>query len=374
MTECRPGAVHDLRGILDDLGPATVLLVRGGESYRRSGAAEAIEPMLAPLSVATVCDVAPNPTVESVAEAITRFREAGPDVVVAVGGGSVLDLAKAARGLANEPDPRAAIRSGTVSDVPAVPLVAVPTTAGTGSEATHFSAVYVDGVKHSVGHPAFRPDHVVLDPELTTSMSPRTTAETGLDALSQAMESLWSTRSTEESRAHAQRALELAWGSLEQAVRAPTMGLRVAMCEAAHLSGLAIDVSRTTAAHALAYSITVRHGVAHGHAVALTLGPLLEYNGAVSPDDCVDPRGADFVRARIEDVLAVLGARDGSEGRQALASLMERIGLEASLSGAGVTTQAARRAIVDAVDADRLANNPRVLDTAALHALVREAA
>jgi alcohol dehydrogenase class IV len=374
MTCCRPGAVHDLRGILDDVRPATVLLVRGGESYRLSGAAEVIEPMLAPHSVATISDVAPNPTVEAVTEAIARFREARPDLVVAVGGGSILDLAKAARGLAGERDVGAAVSSGSVPEVSGVPLVAIPTTAGTGSEATHFSAVYVDGVKHSVGHPGFLPDHVLLDPDLTTSMSPRTTAETGLDALSQAMESLWSTRSSEESRAHARRALQLSWQHLEQAVRAPTKGSRLAMCEAAHLSGRAIDVSRTTAAHALAYSITVRHGVAHGHAVALTLGPLLEYNAEVSPDDCVDPRGAEFVRARIEEVLAVLGARDGSEGRRALASLVERIGLGASLSAAGVTTEAARRAIVDAVDADRLANNPRTLGPAALDALVREAA
>jgi alcohol dehydrogenase class IV len=375
MSDCRPGAIEGLREVLAEHRPARVALVTGGASYALCGAAAAVEPMLEGITVERVSDVAPNPTLESVAETVEVLRGLEPQLVIAVGGGSVLDLAKAARSLVRETDLRAAVVSARLSGTRAhAPLVAIPTTAGTGSEATHFAAVYVDGVKHSVGDESFRPEHVLLDPGLTASLPPRVTAETGLDALSQAIESLWSARSTDESRGHARRALELAWGSLESAVRSPSPAARAAMCTAAHLSGLAIDVSRTTAAHALSYTITTRHDVAHGHAVALTLGPLLEYNSGVGDDDCMDPRGPGFVQARIGEILEVLGASDGVEGKTRLRALVERLGLETTLSAVGAASPAARRAIVDGVDADRLGNNPRALDRMQLAAIVESVA
>lgn len=346
------------------------MLFTGGASFQRSGAADAIEPMLASLSVERISDVTRNPTAEDVLAAIDRLRRSQPDLIVAVGGGSVLDLAKATRGLAGESDPRAIVISGTPIGIPGVPLVAIPTTAGTGSEVTQFAVVYVDGVKHSVGHPSFRPDHVVLDPYLTASMPARVTAETGLDALSQAMESMWSIGSTDESLTHAHRALSLAWGNLSAAVQSPSVESRIAMCTAAHLAGRAIDISKTTAAHALSYPMTVRHGVAHGHAVALTLGALLEYNSWVSETDCVDPRGADFVRARIHEVLQVIGVSDGTAGKHAVSALLTRVGLETTLTAVGVVSAAERRAIVDSANAERQANNPRALDRAHLMTLV----
>jgi alcohol dehydrogenase class IV len=366
MSECRAGAVRGLEEILEDADPNAVVLFSGGESYRRSGAAAVVEPLLSPYRVERVEGVRPNPTLEDLEGAVEVLRQAEPDLVVAVGGGSVLDLAKAARGLVAVEDVRAAVVGGAGDPDRELPvLVAVPTTAGTGSEATHFSAVYVDGVKYSVGHPSFRPEHVLLDPGLSASMSPRLTAETGLDALAQAMESMWSIRSTDASRADARRALELAWRHLECAVRAPSPEDRQAMCTAAHLAGRAIDVSKTTASHALSYSITVRHGVAHGHAVALTLGALLEFNSEIGEDDCGDPRGPAFVGEQIGEVLTVLRAADGREGREAIEALVR--------SSVGITTPEERSAIVASVDADRLANNPRTLEPERLAAIVERA-
>jgi alcohol dehydrogenase class IV len=370
MSECRSGSVRDLEGILAETDPETVVLITGGESFRASGAADAIEPMLASRSVERISGVRPNPTAEDVIAAVEILRACSPHLVVAVGGGSVLDLAKAARRLVTAPDVRRAVLTGEVASSSGPPLVAIPTTAGTGSEATHFSAVYVDGVKYSVGHPSFRPDYVLLDPDLTASMSPRLTAETGLDALAQAMESIWSTRSTDASLEHARAALLLAWANLEDAVHAPSSASRAGMCTAAHLAGAAIDTSKTTAAHALSYAMSVRYGVAHGHAVALTLGALLEHNSGVSDTDCVDPRGAEFVRMRIADVLEIIGARDGAGGRQMLSRLLRSLELETTLSALGIGTPEARREIVESVDAERLANNPRALDSSQLTAII----
>lgn len=374
MTGCRPGAVRDLTRVFADLQPSTVLLFTGGASFRESGAASEIEPLLATFDVESISHVAPNPTIEQVSDAVDRLRRREPDVLVAVGGGSVLDLAKATRGLADEADLRTAVVTGEVGAISGPPLVAIPTTAGSGSEVTHFAVVYVDGVKHSVGHQSFRPERVLLDPALTLSMPPRLTAQTGLDALAQAMESLWSTRSTDKSLRYARRALALALSNIEAAVGSPSLETRTAMLSAAHLAGHAIDISKTTAAHALSYSLTTRHGIAHGHAVALTLGALLEYNGAVTDADCADPRGRQFVLERVAEVLGILGAADPREGRLVLTSLLERIGLEATLSAVGITSRGERRAIVASVDPQRLANNPRTLDARALTGLVEAVA
>jgi alcohol dehydrogenase class IV len=362
MTVSRPGSVGRLAEILEAVRPTHVALFTGGRSYDESGAAAAVEPLLLGYGLDVISHLPPNPTAAVVTDAAQRLQASPPDLIVAVGGGSVVDVAKAARGLMDEPDVvRAIVKGGASRSTRTPPLVAVPTTAGAGSEATHFAVVYVDGVKYSVGNQSFRPDYALLDPQLTYSMSPRLTGETGFDALSQAMESIWSVGSTPASLEFARQALALAWGNLEQAVRAPTPEARASMTRAAHLAGRAIDVSKTTAAHALSYPLTAGHGVAHGHAVALTLGRVLECNADVSEGNCADPRGTAFVRARVGDVLAILDVGDPASARRALTSLLERVGLETTLTTLGIDAAAAGPALLESVDAVRLANNPRVL-------------
>jgi alcohol dehydrogenase class IV len=320
-----------------------------------------VDPLLSGYSLDVISPLPPNPTATVVADAVERLRASSPDLLVAVGGGSVIDVAKAARGLMDELDvARAIVEERVGRNAAMTPLVAVPTTAGAGSEATHFAVVYVHGVKHSVGHESFRPDYALLDPELTYSMPPRLTAETGFDALSQAIESIWSVGSTPASLELARQALALAWGNLEQAVQAPTPEARASMTLAAHLAGRAIDISKTTAAHALSYPLTAGHGVPHGHAVALMVAGVLECNWEVSDGDCADPRGPAFVRARVGDVLAILDVGDPASARNSVTSLLERVGLETTLTALGIDADAACRA-VESVDAVRLANNPRTL-------------
>src|SRR5262249_51347864 len=137
-----------------------------------------------------------------------------------------------------------------------LPLVAIPTTAGSGSEATPFAVLYVGHVKHSIAGPAMLPDVAIVDPSLTDSMSPALTAVTGMDAFSQAVESYWCIHSTERSKAYARRAIALVLEHLEVAVTAPREENRRAMSKAAHLAGRAIAITKTTGAHALSYPLT----------------------------------------------------------------------------------------------------------------------
>jgi alcohol dehydrogenase class IV len=181
-----------------------------------------------------------------------------------------------------------------------------------------------------------------VDPALTFSLSPRLTAITGLDAFAQAVESYWSVHSTAASRAYARRAIQLVLGSLSGAVHAPTPATRRAMSKAAHLAGRAINLTKTTAAHALSYPLTSYFGIPHGHAVALTLGQLLLYNSGVAADDVNDARGAAFVRRTIDELVALRGARTPEDACRRVEALTQDVGLPTRLSELGCTSSSRR--------------------------------
>jgi alcohol dehydrogenase class IV len=198
IQRCIPGSISDTAGLVARLDPQAVLVFAGGASYSSSGADAALGRAVKGRSIRTIRDIPADPTVDDVNRAIAVFREDPPDLVVAVGGGSVIDLAKAVRTIGPVASDAGPFLLGdrTVEEG-GPPLLAVPTTAGTGSEATRYAVFTVDGGKRPIGHPALLPEHVILDPELTYSLPPAVTASTGLDALAQAMESMWSTRSTD---------------------------------------------------------------------------------------------------------------------------------------------------------------------------------
>ncbi|HZJ48580.1 MAG TPA: phosphonoacetaldehyde reductase [Acidimicrobiia bacterium] len=370
---CIPGSISTVVDLIARLDPRSVLVVTGGRSYEASGAAAVIERAVDGRRVSIVRDVPADPASDDVRHAVGVFRSDPPDLVIAVGGGSVIDLAKAVRTIGpTDADPTPFLVGERTIEPGGPPLLAVPTTAGTGSEATRYAVFSVDGEKRPIGHPALTPDHVILDPELTYSLPPAVTASTGLDALAQAMESMWSTRSTDASYVDARAALRLALDHLETAVNRPDPIARAAMCTAAHLSGRAIDVSATTASHALSFHLTTEYGVPHGHAVALTLGPVLEYNAAVRAEDCTDPRGPSHLRTVIADVLSLMGAATPSEARRRLTDLVESVYLEPTLRGVGVETAEQRRRLAASASPIRLATNPRRFDAASLGNVIND--
>ncbi len=176
------------------------------------------------------------------------------------------------------------------------PLVLIPTTAGSGSEATCFATVYHHGAKLSVDDPALAADVSLVDADLTRSCTPQLTACAAFDALAHTVESLWSRRATDESRAHARRALALHGPWLAGPGRLDDTARRALMA-GAHWAGRAINISRTTAAHAFAYELTIRYGIPHGLACLLNLTWLTRVNLA----------GPAATRAVIAEVAAVLG-------------------------------------------------------------------
>lgn len=193
----------------------------------------------------------PNPTLEY---ADSFILPEGTTEIVSRGGGSTIDVGK---WLARKYN---------------VPHVVIPTTAGTGSEITRYSVLNVDGRKKTFTDDKFLPEGYILDPFLTVSLPEIHTLSTGLDALSQSMESLWSKHATNESVAYATVGMKLSLDNIKKAIDNPKdVRARMSMMIAANMSGRAIDITQTNICHAISYPLTDWYKIPHGIACGLSL-------------------------------------------------------------------------------------------------------
>lgn len=354
------GSLAEVAAILDRLSVRNVFLVADQAACDASGAADELGSLLADRSVESFTGFEPNPKLEDIQRGIEQFRRSTPDVIIAAGGGTAIDLAKLIGTLAsNRADAGDIIAGRQPIETEGPPLIVIPTTAGTGSEATHFAVAYVNDRKYSVADPRLLPDYAIVDPRLTHSLPANITAASGLDVFCQSVESIWAVGSTDESINDASESIRLTIEHLPTCVQHPTPEARAAMCRAAHLSGRAINISKTTAPHAISYAITTRYGVPHGMAVALTLGQMLQFNAAVSDADCSDPRGAEHVQGSISLLLKLLDQPTSERGAERIRNLMKSIGAPLRLRDAGVQDNEEIAWIAEQVNAERLSNNPR---------------
>ncbi|MFM1919793.1 MAG: Phosphonoacetaldehyde reductase [Candidatus Hydrogenedentota bacterium] len=345
---------------LDRVRARRPLLVLDRGAVAAAGIEAELHALLSGCELVEFTGFAPNPKSEHVLAAANAMREHGADIVVAIGGGSCMDVAKVAAVASQAGEWMEAVTRGDTSDAAGgLPVVAIPTTSGTGSEATHFAAIYVDRRKVSVAHPAMRPQSVLLDARLHLAMPPRLAAETGLDALAQSLESLWAVGSTAESLVFAQAAAQLVSVSLRESVLRGSEAARRDMMLGAHLAGQAINLGKTTAAHALSYALTQGYGIAHGHAVALTLGHVGAMNHALDESDCLDPRGAEHVQAQVNSAARCLGSSPMELG-PTVSHLLKELHLPGNLRDTGVPREDLP-ALAIAADPVRLGNNPRRL-------------
>lgn len=314
--------------------------------------------------VEVICreQVRPNPEYSAAIDSATAFLASDADCLLGWGGGSAIDLAKLSRcgptwiqnltaGLPVDadraPDPR--------------PMLAMPTTAGSGSEATPFAVVYRQEEKFSVAHPELLPHVAIVDPAWTYHLPPSLVAASGLDALCQSIESLWSVRSTVASRSEALHALQTVWRHLGISFESGTVESRDAMAWGAHCAGRAIGVSQTTAAHALSYALTARFGLAHGFAVALFMPALIKWNAETPDDQVSDPRGPEHLRQVMRQITDGLGASSHHDAADQFIDLLRRLEAPVRLRDVGLDRRDVRW-LAESVNAQRLQNNPRRVD------------
>ena len=346
-----------------------VLLVTGNNSYNKSSAESTLEPHLESFEVTQYSEFSHNPKIEDVIRGVHIFTRKRCEGIIAVGGGSVLDMAKLIKAYQDSPgDISSEVKENIVGSCD-TKLIALPTTAGSGSEATQFAVVYIDQKKFSVSDEKLRPDLVFLISKFTHSTSAYLSASTGMDAMSQSIESFWSVNSTDESREYSREAFQILWKFLPQAVLENNFDAKSKVMKAAHLAGKAINIAKTTAAHALSYSFTSYHGIAHGHAVALTLPFFCGYNSQISPEDCNDERGANHVRGIFSEIQDIIGEKDVGK---ALAALISDLGLELTISESPRGIEKDIDRILGNINAQRMKNNPRTVHIHDLQSMLKK--
>jgi len=327
-----PGTAAETSDFLRELGVKRAALVADPAALR-FGLADAVT---APAPELFVTDeifarMQPNPTVQNMMDCAAFLARVKADAVVAIGGGSALDCAKAAAG--------------------GLPVIALPTTAGTGSEATCISVLTDDaGQKMPRVDPAYYPRVAIVDPALTLTVPPGVTAATGMDALSHAVEALWSIHHSPASDALALQAVPLILQNIEKAFACPDdLPARCALSEGSLLAALAFSQAKTAAAHACSFTLTIRYGLPHGTACAFTLPALCRINAPAED-------------GRLHGIARELGFDDALAFADELDRLNASLGLPRTLQEAGIPLSDLPELAQECMLPPNMRNNPVPMD------------
>ena len=369
------GAVGQLPGIVRGTGAGAAVVVTDA-ALAATPVVASVTGMLeaAGIPVTVFRGVHPNPTTDDLAagaDAVTA-ADGGPGAgriaLVAVGGGSPIDAAKGIALAAVNPQRGRDLDYRGQFAAPALPIVAVPTTAGTGAETNAFGVVTDPRSRRKfyVGHASSLPAAAVLDPGLTVGHPPPATAATGMDALTHALESYLSVRANPWSDGIALQVIRMIAVHLPRAhADGQDLEARSQMLLAAHMAGIAMATTGLGLCHAVGHALGGRFGIAHGVALTAVLPGVLRFNAPACPQ-------------RLADVAAALGAGDPARDRawnasaaiEAVAGLADRLGMPRHVADLGVSRADFDQVAADALDDEVLANTPRPPTAADIHSIL----
>lgn len=353
------GKLDTLEGLVDTFNSPKVFLVTGKSSYEHSEKKTYIEDILKEKRICRHHDFNVNPELSDLIKGTQQIRQFDPGLIIAIGGGSVLDTAKLLSILPTEKNKAIEIIKGA-SPVPhrTIPFIAVPTTAGSGSEATHFAVAYIDKTKYSVASKDLLPDYSIIDPELTYTMPRELMAVTAFDAFCQAVESYWAVNTTPESRKYAAESITCITEIFDRLMEKPDAETREKMMKASHLAGKAINISKTTGPHAVSYTLTMNYGIPHGYAVILTL-PDFFIHHAKAPEERINT-GLSYRKhkERLSELCDLLNVNNHESAAKKIRQMVKSAGLKTKLSEIGVKRKNELEKIIGNVNMERLENNP----------------
>ena len=352
---CGEGVHREIGAILQQLGCRKFLLVCGG-SFRRLPVAAYFDTL--DISYVTFTDFTPNPQYDEVCRGVEAYRANGCDAIVAVGGGSAMDVAKCIKLYAPMSDDVCYLEQPYADS--GIPLIALPTTAGTGSESTRFAVIYHHGEKQSVHHDSILPDYAVLDPVVLYTLPEYQTKCTLMDALGQAIESYWSVAATKRSRELAAEAIRTVVRHWRSYVFGGDAEATLEILRASNLAGQAIHITTTTAPHAMSYKLTTIYGLPHGHSVALCLPRVWAYMLT-----CAD----NALLAVLDEIAACMGVQSSEKAVALLDAMMQEMGLGCPVAQKR-DEEIAR--LVAGVNVERLGNHPVPLSAEVLHRLYEQ--
>ena len=362
------GELNKLSDIVTSYSAHRVLVVTGGKSFQACGAKAILSECLKGYHVTYFSDFELNPRLIDAQRGVKLAIENTIELIISIGGGSVLDMGKLIKALYSTPDEAINLAKGVTEVIdPNIPLVAIPTTAGSGSESTHFAVVYVGDDKYSLADNCLLPNDVILDGNLTLSATKYQKACNVLDALSQSIESAWAVGSTSESLLMSYEALELCVENFSKYVNSiDNLIVAQDMIKASNLAGQAINITKTTSAHAWSYGLTKRFGVPHGHAVWATLPKIFEIHATSHADLVSDPRGPEHLVAVMEKLMDILNISPDEDIEAHFEYMLASIGVKANIEIDFGISERGRSVLSRNVNQERMQNNPVTLSPSSI--------
>ena len=353
--------IANLPAILKEVGCEKLFLVVDS-SYPFLNIKEAIEALPVKERV-MFSDFTPNPLYEQVCNGIELLKISHCDTILAVGGGSAIDVAKCIKLAVLAKEGNAAIIPPLVStrvacDGTKLPFIAIPTTAGTGSESTHNAVMYYEGAKQTVTNDGVLPDYAVLEPSVLKTLPLYQKKCTMMDALCQGIESWWSVNSNDESYEYSRKTVELIMANWRKYIFENDDETATQIMLAANYGGRAINITQTTAAHAFSYKITSLYKLPHGHAVAVGLPVIWEYMLG-NMDKCIDSRGQEYLTDIFNQIAKAMGCDSPTDAISLFRQMMVEMELKNPVA---VNRDEELEVLSTSVNPLRLKNNPVSID------------
>lgn len=367
-------SIVNLKEILKKKEVKSFFLLTWKTSYDQTDTKSIIEKQLIWIDGVRFSDFEVNPKIEDLERWIEIFQRWNFDIIIVIWWGTVIDMWKM---ICFFSDKNFSVNDfldwniGNRGDKKNK-MIAIPTTSGTWAESTHFAVLYRWKTKYSIANENILPDYVFLDAQFMNTIPNHILWPTLLDSLSQCVESYRSVQSTDTSKLYAERWLktlvEILWQieSLDDL----SFDMKQDLLQAANYSWKAINISKTTACHAISYPITSYFNVPHGHAVALTLWEMFIYNEKVDEKTCIDKRGYNYVLETLSDLSVIFWVKNWLEFKYYMDSIILKLWLKNCLLDLWIKKDDLNIVLENWFNPDRVKNNPRILTKKALRVIL----
>ena len=348
-------STEDINKFIKDKSFKKIFVLCGKKSFVTSGAEELFKKIIINKEIRLFYKKSELPILEELIEIINDIKNFEPDLILAVGGGAVIDYAK----IANVVDVRKDLADLIVNysypfKKKYTKLTVIPTTAGSGAEVTSNAVIYIDGIKHSFESELLIPDNFFLIPEFLISAPNKIKASAGFDAIAQALESLVSKKSNEQSVEYASKSLRVSVNSFISFVDNPNMKNATEMSIAANLAGKAISISKTTAPHAASYPFTSLFNISHGHAVGLFFERFFKFNY-----ENLEKSEVSFdLKKRFDLIFNLFDVPNIEDFNSTISSIKKQAKLEDNMNLLNIDLNKNIEKIIGGVNLLRLGNNP----------------
>ena len=359
-------SLENIKHISNEKKFKKILIFAGKTSYSKSGAESQLKTILSKFQYEVFYKTNELPDILDLKNFIVKINNFKPDLIVAIGGGAVLALAKVSNSLHNCKNLEKSIKYSLNELNNFCELIAIPTTAGSGAETTSNAVMYVDKIKYSIEGKEIKPDYIIIDPNLILSTPKKIAAASGMDAIAQSIESLLSKKSTNESVGYATQALRYLLPFYELHINNSNFETAYKMSIGALNAGKAINISKTTAPHAVSYPFTSEHGISHGHAVALTLLDFLKFNFenitlSKVKFDLNERYKILFNEFKVENIDQLTGK---------LLKMSKNTGLELDLKKLDINSSNQIDNVLKGINQQRLSNNPIDIDLSVIRKIL----